>query len=131
MTFIAVNNIVLIVAAVILGLGIYAILGVVIYRCIKKKENNLKQMMADPLREQEAQAIMAKRKKLSDKASAFMIWYYPVLGVICIALGSIPIYSQLEKTKLIQGVLAMLLGLYFLIMGIARLYGFMHNKQVK
>ena len=123
------KNIILTIIIIILGLGVYGIIGLLIYKLIKRKQKKINEILANPLKKEEAQRLLNKREKHSNNAFHFIMWYYPVLGLICISLGFVPIYFEMEKLnedviigEIIKGVLAIILGLYFLINGSIRLY---------
>ena len=130
------GKIVLTIIVIILGLGIYGLFGFIIYKIIKKRQNKIKKILEDSLKKEEAQRLLNKRKKLSGKALDFLMWYNPIFGFICVFLGSVPIYFELEKSndsiiigKIIQGALVILLGLYLLISGSIVLYNNIRKKN--
>jgi len=129
------KNVILAVIITVSGLGIYGITCLIIRKIIKKKRAEIKEMLENPLKKEEAQKIIDRREKYSNKGLKFLAWYYPIFGFICIILGSVPIYFEIEKNngkiivnEIIKGILAVLLGLYFLINGIISLY---KDKKIK
>jgi uncharacterized membrane protein HdeD (DUF308 family) len=130
------KNTILVIIVIIFGLGIYGIIGFIIFKFVKKKEAKIKEILENSLKREDAQKIINKREKYSSKALKFLTWYYPIFGIICIILGSIPIYLEIKRidekfilSEIIKGILAILLGLYLLISGTIDLYNYIKSKK--
>ncbi|MDR1388705.1 MAG: hypothetical protein LBJ31_01835 [Treponema sp.] len=78
----------------------FSFFGLIIFLCyklFKKKESKIKKLLNDPVNKEKAVKILEKRNIRSKKALAFLTYYFPLLGLICIVLGLFVLLYQFEE----------------------------------